>query len=95
MALAEQAPPWAFNRSEMWNEVEAEPRKNLRFAKEITVSLPRSLDWETKKEMTRTFVFNHVVMLGVVADICFHTKYASDAQENGHAHIMITTRKIT
>ena len=87
------APEWATNRAQLWNSAEArETRKNSTVAREFELALPAELSKEERAELARSFVRELVDKHGFVADLNIHD--AHDGNENHHAHILCTTRKM-
>lgn len=85
------APKWVYDRSALWNQVEAsEKRKDAQLSREIEIALPIELNIEEQKQLVRDYVNANFINEGMIADINIH---ASDT--NPHAHIMLTTREIT
>ncbi|MEY2349847.1 MobQ family relaxase [Lentilactobacillus buchneri] len=83
------APAWASNREQLWNEVEKKDRKsNSRYAKEFNVALPVELSESEQKELLTKYVQKNFVDQGMVADVAIHR----DHQDNPHAHVMLTNR---
>lgn len=83
------APEWASDRANLWNEVEKiEKSKNSQLAREINIALPKELSLEKQIELTREFVKDTFVEKGMVADISIH----DSKKGNPHAHIMLTMR---
>ena len=83
------APEWASNREQLWNEVEKKDRKsNSRYAKEFNVALPIELSAAEQKELLTKYVQENFVDQGMVADVAIHR----DHQDNPHAHVMLTNR---
>ena len=83
------APEWASNREQLWNEVEKKDRKsNSRYAKEFNVALPVELSEDEQKELLTKYVQENFVDQGMVADVAIHR----DHQDNPHAHVMLTNR---
>ena len=83
------APEWASNREQLWNEVEKKDRKsNSRYAKEFNVALPVELSESEQKELLTKYVQENFVDQGMVADVAIHR----DHQDNPHAHVMLTNR---
>ncbi|MGX9225011.1 MobQ family relaxase (plasmid) [Lactiplantibacillus plantarum] len=86
------APEWASNREQLWNEVEKKDRKsNSRYAKEFNVALPVELSESEQKELLTKYVQENFVDQGMVADVAIHR----DHQDNPHAHVMLTNRPFT
>lgn len=85
------APEWVYNRSELWNHVEAaERRKDAQTAREINIALPKELNYEQNLELIHRYVQENFVDRGMIADMAIHYN-----KDNPHAHIMLTTREIT
>ena len=89
----ENAPDWASDRNQLWNEVDKVEKKNNktenpRLAREILLSLPNDFDREVQTELAKDFVQNEFVNQGMVADISIHR----DDINNHHAHVIITQR---
>ncbi|WAD03083.1 MobA/MobL family protein (plasmid) [Levilactobacillus brevis] len=83
------APEWASNREQLWNEVEKNDRKsNSRYAKEFNVALPVELSESEQKELLTKYVQENFVDQGMVADVAIHR----DHPDNPHAHVMLTNR---
>ena len=83
------APGWANNRQNLWNEVEKKDRKsNSRYAKEFNVALPVELSNEEQKELLTKYVQENFVDQGMIADVAIHR----DHPDNPHAHVMLTNR---
>ena len=83
------APAWASNREQLWNEVEKNDRKsNSRYAKEFNVALPVELSESEQKELLTKYVQENFVDQGMVADVAIHR----DHPDNPHAHVMLTNR---
>ncbi|TFZ24457.1 MobQ family relaxase, partial [Lactiplantibacillus plantarum] len=83
------APEWASDREQLWNEVEKNDRKaNSRYAKEFNVALPVELSESEQKELLTKYVQENFVDQGMVADVAIHR----DHPDNPHAHVMLTNR---
>lgn len=83
------APAWASNREQLWNEVEKKDRKsNSRYAKEFNVALPVELSESEQKELLTKYVQENFVDQGMVADVAIHRGHP----DNPHAHVMLTNR---
>lgn len=89
--LPSHAPPQFANREVLWNAVElVENRKDSRLAREVEFALPRELNLAEQIELSRTFVIENFVSLGMCADLCIHHKN----DENPHAHVLLTDRPV-
>ncbi|GHN13355.1 hypothetical protein NRIC0767_17100 [Lactobacillus delbrueckii subsp. allosunkii] len=83
------APAWASDREQLWNEVERKDRRaNSRYAKEFNVALPGELIEDEQKELLTKYVQENFVDEGMVADVAIHR----DHPDNPHAHVMLTNR---
>jgi Ti-type conjugative transfer relaxase TraA len=93
--LPEGAPEWMKDRGKLWNAVEkAEKRKDAQLAREFNFALPRELSREQGIELAREFVKNEFVAKGMVADLCIHDGKTKDGEEQPHAHVMLSLRRI-
>lgn len=95
--LPDKAPAWVqgIGREALWNAVEAgEKRKDAQTARELRIMIPRELSPDERIRVVRDFVVKSFVSHGMVADICWHNKTASDGQEQPHAHVMLTMRPL-
>ncbi len=91
----EGTPSWVFDRQTLWNMVErAETRCDAQLAREVEITLPRELTEEQHIELVRTFVRDEFVSQGMVADIAIHRPDASDGEEQPHAHVLLTLRRL-
>jgi len=87
------SPDWVFDRQTLWNRVDAsEKRVDAQLAREVEISLPREMNKDQQIALVRTFVEDHFVGRGMVADIGIHRPDASDGEEQPHAHVMLTLR---
>ena len=85
--LPENAPAWVqgIDRETLWNSVEAhERRKDSQTARELRVMIPRELGPDKRIALVRDYVQNSFVARGMVADVCWHNKTASDGLEQPH-----------
>jgi ATP-dependent exoDNAse (exonuclease V) alpha subunit len=86
------APTWVHDRTTLWNTVEqVERRKDAQLAREIELGLPLELTKQQQIHLLRDFAHRAFVSQGMVADIALHR----DNLENPHAHMLLTTRKLT
>jgi ATP-dependent exoDNAse (exonuclease V) alpha subunit len=89
----EDSPTWATNRAALWNAAEAsETRKNSTVAREFEIALPAELTKEERTKLAQDFVKELVAKHGFVADLNIHADH--DGNDNHHAHILCTTRKM-
>ena len=93
LVLPVGAPEWAQDRGALWNAAEAaETRKNSTVAREFEVALPLELSAEERRYLAISFARELVDRHGFAADVCVH---APDEGENPHAHILVTTRRLS
>ena len=91
----DHAPAWAWDRSALWNAVEAvERRKDAQVSREVRVALPDELTHAQRLELVREFVRSQFVDRGMVADIALHAPGREGDERNHHAHILLTTREV-
>lgn len=89
------APAWTLDRAILWRTVEAgERRKDARFARSLTLALPRELNLQQNRVLVANFARENFVSEGMIADLAIHTAKASDGGQNPHAHILLTLRDI-
>ncbi len=75
----------------LWNLAEAaERRSDSQVAKEFVLALPRDSQvlWIDRIELTESFVREHFIKHGLVAQIDWH-----DEPGNPHAHVLVSTRR--
>jgi hypothetical protein len=86
------SPEWVKDRGQLWNSVEQiEKRKDAQLAREINIALPIELSKDQQSELICDYIQKEFVDKGMIADIAIHR----DDLNNPHAHVMLTTRKIT
>lgn len=91
----EGAPAWCFDRERLWNQVEAsEKRKDSQLARELRFAIPREVPTEARVALVRDYVARTFVARGMVADVAWHNKSASDGREQPHVHVMLTMRPL-
>jgi ATP-dependent exoDNAse (exonuclease V) alpha subunit len=91
------APAWChgLDRERLWNTVEAgEKRKDAQTARELRIMIPRELDPPERIRLVRDYLDQSFVSKGMVADVCWHNKTASDGREQPHAHVLLTMRPL-
>lgn len=97
LMIPENAPAWAkkLDRETLWNMADArERRKDSQTARELRIMIPRELDPDARIQVVRDFVQRSFVSKGMIADVCWHDKIASDGQSQPHAHVMLTMRPL-
>jgi ATP-dependent exoDNAse (exonuclease V) alpha subunit len=94
--IPENAPEWVqgIGRERLWNAVEqGEKRKDAQTARELRIMIPRELDPPERIRLVRDYLTESFVSKGMVADVCWHNKLASDGREQPHAHVLLTMRR--
>lgn len=86
----------SMSRAELWNLAElAEKRKDARVAREWEIALPAELPKGERRELALAFANYFVEQYGVAADVAIHAPSSKGDERNFHAHILITTRRVT
>ncbi len=94
--LPENAPAWASDRAALWNAAEvAETRKNSTVAREFEIALPAELTQEQRRELANELAREIVKKHGCGVDVCIHEPNKKGDQQNHHAHILLTTRRLS
>ena len=91
-------PGVVMSRSELWNAAEkAEKRKNSQVAREVEVSLPYELEQTARRDLAHRYARWLVDRYSVGADVSLHqpVKGKQGDARNFHAHIQITTRRLS
>ena len=87
----DQAREWVRDRAQLWNAAEAaERRRDSQVAREVRVALPRELGGQEQRGLVREFCREEFAAEGMVADVTYH----DSGEENPHAHILLTMRRI-
>ena len=95
--LLPMSAPAAFaDREALWNAAEKrEARKDAAPAREVLLALPHELDFQQRRELLRAFVAEHITARGMIADAAMHLPGKEGDHRNFHAHILVTTRRVT
>ena len=94
LLLPGRAPNWT--RAELWQEAEeAEKRKNSVVAREVLIALPHELPVFARRKAVETLCRFLVGRYGIAADAAIHTPKRGHDARNHHAHILMTTRRIS
>jgi ATP-dependent exoDNAse (exonuclease V) alpha subunit len=96
--LPADAPGWCrgLTREALWNQVEAtEKRRDAQTARELRIMIPREVPSAERLDLIRDYVRRSFVSKGMVADVAWHNKTASDGLEQPHAHVLLTMRPLT
>lgn len=95
------APAWIMDRERLWNAAEAaEKRRDARVAREFEIALPHELNAVQRLEVTRAFSRELAQRYGAAVDFSIHEPHGTGGKARGdvrnhHAHVMMTTRRIT
>ena len=96
LLLPANAPDWATDRAALWNAAEwAETRKNSTVAREFEIALPAELDAGERQRLAVDFARELVERHGCAADVAIHQPGRDGDQRNHHAHILLSTRRLT
>jgi len=96
LLLPANAPDWATDRAQLWNAAElAETRKNATVAREFEIALPAELDAGERQRLAVDFARELVERHGCAADVAIHQPGRDGDQRNHHAHILLSTRRLT
>ena len=83
------------NRGALWDAATAaEKRKNSTLVREMEIALPNELAPEQRADLLRKICLELVEMHGVAVDAAEHLPHRDD-NGNAHAHISMTTRRLT
>lgn len=91
----EPSPDWAHCAEKLWNEVEKkELRKDSQTARELIIVFPVELNLGQQIKLIESYITKIFIKEGMIADInIHHPQKNQNAQENPHAHVLLTTRK--
>ena len=96
LLLPANAPDWADDRAALWNAAEqAETRKNSTVAREFEIALPAELDAGQRQRLAVDFARELVERHGCAADVAIHQPGRDGDHRNHHAHILLSTRRLT
>ena len=92
--MPDQAPAW--DRAQLWEEAEkAEKRKNSVVAREVLLALPHEMPLDDQRKAVGAFCGWLVSRYQVAADAAIHTPKSGHDARNVHAHILMTTRRLS
>ncbi len=96
LLLPAHAPDWASDRARLWNAAEgAETRKNSTVAREFEIALPAELDAGERQRLAVDFAHELVLRHGCAVDLAIHRPGRAGDSRNHHAHLLLTTRRLT
>ena len=92
--LPPYAPERLRDRATLWNEVEkAERRNDAQLAYSFDIALQNELSFEENLELTRQFLQDNFVAVGMIVDFAIHDPERNGAQ-NPHFHVMAPIRPL-
>lgn len=84
------------DRAALWNQAEkAERRKNSVVAREVLIALPHELPQADRVALTRALASWLVSRYGVAVDAAIHAPRPGHDERNHHAHLLMTTRRVS
>jgi ATP-dependent exoDNAse (exonuclease V) alpha subunit len=93
--VPKDAPTWARDRAELWNQAEAaEDRKDSTIAREYEIGLPHELTLEQNRWLVQDFVKANFTRQGYAADVNIHAPDSKGDPRNIHVHILVTDRRL-
>ncbi len=94
LLLPPAAPKWT--RPQLWDEAEkAEKRKNSVVAREVLIALPHEMPFLARRKVTESLARFLVGRYGIAADAAIHEPKKGHDERNHHAHLLMTTRRIS
>ena len=83
-------------RERLWNAAEAaERRKDGRVAREVMVAIPYELNQEQRRELVQGYGEKLSQRYQVAVDYAIHEPSKKGDERNYHAHMMMTTRRVS
>lgn len=96
LVMPPEYPDWALKRAKLWNMAEAaEKRKNSTVAREIVIALPAELNAAQRRQLAGEFALKIVREHRCIADVAIHAPDKDGDNRNYHAHILLSTRRLT
>jgi hypothetical protein len=98
--LPQKAPEWANDREKLWNAAERRETGHAKqntacVARDFRLALPHEATDEQRLEITREFGKYLVERYGGAVDFAIHSPDRRGDDRNFHAHVMMTTRRLT
>jgi Ti-type conjugative transfer relaxase TraA len=106
VVLPEGAPARFEDAATLWDEATAKEtttdrrtrrvrfKRNAQVAKHVVLALPKELDDAARLELTRLFIHENFIKFGVAVEFAIHRPEPS-SPDNHHAHLLVTTRRLT
>lgn len=87
---------WAQDREQLWNAAEAaEKRKNARLGRELVLALCVELTSEQRRKLAGEMASYLADRYGLAVDVAIHQPSRHGDERNHHAHILMSSRRIT
>lgn len=87
---------WSTDRGQLWNAVEAaEKRKNSRLGRDLVLALPSELSAVQRRELTEEMARHLADKYKIAVDVAIHQPSHQGDQRNHHAHMLMSSRRIT
>ena len=91
--LPSHAPPEYKDRHTLWNAIEKiEKSVDAQLARSFDIALPKELSYSENISLVREYIQTNFIRCGMCADFAIHDQH--NGNDNVHAHIQLTTRKI-
>lgn len=94
LVLPEDAPAWAQEREALWNAAEAAERVNGRPARDLEFALPHELGLAAQAALAEAVARHVVERYGTAVDLNLHAPSRRGDPRNGHAHLLMSTRRL-
>lgn len=87
---------WIADRQTLWNAAEqSEKRGNARVARDVIASFPHQLTPDERERCSREMATWLCKRYRVAVDVAIHHPHRKGDERNWHAHLLITTRRVT
>ena len=89
-------PAWVQDRTQLWNAAEAsEKRKDARLGRELVLALPVELTDMQRQELAEKMASLLANRYGLAVDVAIHQPNRRGDERNFHAHMLMSSRRIT
>jgi len=96
IVLPEGAPGWASDRVRLWNAAEqAETRRNSTVAREVEVALPAEFTVQQRRDLALVLARELTERHRCAVDVAIHAPNRDGDERNHHAHLLMTTRRLS
>ena len=87
---------WALDRAQLWNAAEnSEKRKDARIGRELVLALPAELSSSQREDLAGEMACHLANRYHLAVDVAIHQPNRQGDERNFHAHILISSRRIT